>query len=162
PVPENPYAPFYSGPPADQHILHHWTPDPNQVFYVPSISQGIPLGWYHPPAFPTNGNNPCMYPRGYSAAPLNSTYLSPTHYYVYPVPTAAPAPPEHPDNYSPPYLPFSTQVPSSSRQQRVEAYIQQCNKVLHFLYLSPAEFARHAHTLLINLGYPDTSATPEV
>ncbi|KNZ75083.1 hypothetical protein J132_04567 [Termitomyces sp. J132] len=42
PVPENPYTPFYPGPPTDQYVPHHWTPDPNQAFYAPSISQGIP------------------------------------------------------------------------------------------------------------------------
>ncbi|KAG5349310.1 hypothetical protein C0989_004708 [Termitomyces sp. Mn162] len=59
-------------------------------------------------------------------------------------------------------MPFSAQVPPSPRQQRVKAYAQQCNNVLCFLCLSPAEFTRHAHTLLINLGYSDTSATLEV
>ncbi|KNZ78593.1 hypothetical protein J132_11163 [Termitomyces sp. J132] len=58
PVPENPYAPFYPGPPTDQYVPHHWTPDPNQAFYTPSISQGIPPGWRHPPMFSANGNNP--------------------------------------------------------------------------------------------------------
>ncbi|KAG5326338.1 hypothetical protein C0989_011381, partial [Termitomyces sp. Mn162] len=38
----------------------------------------------------------------------------------------------------------------------------QRDEVLRFLRLSPAEFARHTHTLLTNLGYPNTSATPEV
>ncbi|KAG5716117.1 hypothetical protein E4T56_gene10883 [Termitomyces sp. T112] len=142
PVPENSYAPFYPGPLADH--------------------QGIPLGWHCPPAFPANDNNPCMYPRGYSAVPPNPAYLLPAHYYAYPVPAAAPVPPEHPDDYSPPCLPFSAQVPSSPKQQRVKAYVQQHNEVLHFLCLSPVEFARHACTLLVSLGYPDTSATPEV
>ncbi|KNZ73616.1 hypothetical protein J132_10562 [Termitomyces sp. J132] len=162
PVPENPYAPFHTGPPVDQYVSHHWTPDSNQAFYAPSISQEIPPGWCYPPAFPTNGNNPCMYPKEYSAVPPNPAYLPPTHYYMYSVPAAAPAPPEHPDNYSPPCLLFLTQVPSSPRQQRVKAYIQQHDKVLCFLCLSPTEFARHAHTLLVNLGYPNTSATLEV
>ncbi|KAG5351822.1 hypothetical protein C0989_004814 [Termitomyces sp. Mn162] len=134
----------------------------SMAFYAPSISQKIPPGWRCPPAFPTNGNNPCMYPGGYSAAPPNPAYLLPTHYYAYPVPAAAPAPPEPMDNYSPPRLPFSAQVPPFFRQQRVEAYIQQCNEVLRFLCLSPVEFARHARTLLTHLGYPNTSATPEV
>ncbi|KAG5349629.1 hypothetical protein C0989_002672 [Termitomyces sp. Mn162] len=141
PVPGNPYALFYPGPPADQYIPCHWTPDSNQAFYAPSISQGIPLGWCHPPAFPANGSNPCMYPGEYSAAPLNPTYLFPTHYYAHPVPTAASAPPEHIDNYSPPHLPFSAQAPPSPKQQR---------------------FTRCTCTLLINLGYSNTPATPEV
>ncbi|KNZ74396.1 hypothetical protein J132_06966 [Termitomyces sp. J132] len=162
PVPENPYAPFYPGPPANQYIPHHWTPDPNQAFYTPSISQGIPPGWHHLPVFSANGNNPCMYSRGYSAAPPNPAYLPPTHNYVYPVPAAALAPPEPMDNYSPPCLPFSTQVLPSPRQQRVKAYIQQRDEVLCFLCLSPMEFARCACTLLTNLGYPNTSTTPEV
>ncbi|KNZ77556.1 hypothetical protein J132_05149 [Termitomyces sp. J132] len=161
-VPENPYAPFYPGPPADQYVPCHWTPDSNQAFYAPSISQGIPLGWRCPPAFPANGNNFHMYPRGYSAVLPNPAYFPPTHYYIYPVPAAAPAPLEHPDNYSPPHLPFSTQIPPSPRQQRVKAYIQQCDKVLYFLCLSFMEFARCTCTLLINLGYSNTSATPEV
>ncbi|KAG5715635.1 hypothetical protein E4T56_gene474 [Termitomyces sp. T112] len=84
------------------YVPCHWTPDPNQVFYTPSISQGIPLGWCCPPAFPADGNYPCTYSGGFSAALPNSAYLLPAHYYVYSVPTAAPAPPEHPDNYSPP------------------------------------------------------------
>ncbi|KAG5333224.1 hypothetical protein C0989_006052 [Termitomyces sp. Mn162] len=159
-VPENPYALFYSGPLADQYVSCYWTPDPNQAFYAPSISQGIPPGWHCPPAFPADGNNLCMYSGGYPAAPPNPTYLSPTHYYAYPVPAAAS--PEHPDNYSPSHLPFSAQLPPFPRQQRVKAYIQQCDEVLHFLHLSTAEFARHACTLLINLGYPNTPTTLEV
>ncbi|KAG5335818.1 hypothetical protein C0989_000210 [Termitomyces sp. Mn162] len=97
-----------------------------------------------------------MYPGEFSTTPPNPAYLSPTYYYVYPIPAAAPAPLEHPDNYSPPQLPFPTQIPPFSRQQWIKAYVQQCNKVLCFLCLSPAEFARHAHALLINLGYPNT------
>ncbi|KAG5330259.1 hypothetical protein C0989_009064 [Termitomyces sp. Mn162] len=159
---ENPYAPFYPGPFADQYVPRHWTPDPNQAFYAPSISQGIPPGWRRPPAFHTDGNNPHINPGGYSAAPLNPAYLPPTHYYMYPIPAAAPVPPEPMDNYSPPRPLFAAPTPSSPRQQRVEAYAQQCDKVLHFLCLSPAEFARRTHTLLTNLGYPDTSATLEV
>ncbi|KAG5349265.1 hypothetical protein C0989_004950 [Termitomyces sp. Mn162] len=132
------------------------------AFYAPSISQGIPPGWRHPPTFSADGNNPHMYSREYSAALPNPTYLSPTHYYVYPVPTAAPTPPGPMDNYSPPCMLFPTQAPPSLRQQRVEAYAQQHDKVLHFLCLSPVEFARCTHTLLTNLGYPNTSTTPEV
>ncbi|KAG5350087.1 hypothetical protein C0989_000248 [Termitomyces sp. Mn162] len=59
-------------------------------------------------------------------------------------------------------MPFPAQAPPSPRQQRVKAYAQQRNKVLCFLHLSSAEFARHTYTLLTNLGYPNTSATPEV
>ncbi|KAG5331200.1 hypothetical protein C0989_008310 [Termitomyces sp. Mn162] len=66
------------------------------------------------------------------------------------------------DNYSPPHMLFPTQAPPSPRQQRVKAYAQQRDEVLCFLHLSPAEFARCTHTLLTNLGYPDTSTTPEV
>ncbi|KNZ79072.1 hypothetical protein J132_04772 [Termitomyces sp. J132] len=162
PVPENPYAPFYPGPSMDQYVPHHWTPDPNQAFYAPSISQGIPLGWRHPPMFSANGNNPHMYPRGYSVAPPNPAYLLPTHYYTYPVSAAAPIPPGPMDNYSPPHMPFPAQAPSSPRQQRVKVYAQQRDKVLCFLCLSPPEFARCTCTLLTNLGYPNTSATLEV
>ncbi|KAG5734773.1 hypothetical protein E4T56_gene672 [Termitomyces sp. T112] len=162
PLPENPYAPFYSGPFVDQYVPRHWTPDPNQAFYALSISQGIPLGWCHPPALHADGNNPCINPRGYSTAPPNPTYLPPAHYYAYPIPTTAPVPPEPMDNYSPPRPPFATQTPPSPRQQRVEAYTQQCDKVLCFLCLSPAEFTRHTRTLLTNLGYSDASATLEV
>ncbi|KAG5735374.1 hypothetical protein E4T56_gene12805 [Termitomyces sp. T112] len=61
----------------------------------------------------------------------------------------------------PPRPPFATQTPPSPRQQRVKAYAQQRDKVLRFLHLSPVELARHTRTLLTNLGYPDTSATPE-
>ncbi|KNZ76981.1 hypothetical protein J132_10327 [Termitomyces sp. J132] len=129
PLLENPYAPFYLGPFADQYMPRHWTPDPNQAFYTPSISQGIPLGWRCPPTFHADGNNPHINPRGYSAAPPNPTYLPPAHYYA---------------------------------QQRVEAYTQQCDEVLRFLHLSPAEFARRTRTLLTNLGYSDASATLEV
>ncbi|KAG5349068.1 hypothetical protein C0989_006197 [Termitomyces sp. Mn162] len=102
PILENSYAPFYPGPFADQYMPRHWTPDPNQVFYAPSISQGIPPGWRHPPAFHTNGNNPRINPGGYSAAPPNPAYLPSAHHYVYPIPAAAPVPPEAMDNYSPP------------------------------------------------------------
>ncbi|KAG5348208.1 hypothetical protein C0989_010821 [Termitomyces sp. Mn162] len=159
---ENPYAPFYPGPFADQYMPHHWTPDPNQAFYAPSISQGIPPGWRRPPAFHADGNNPHINPRGYSAAPPNPAYLPPAHYYAYPISAAAPVPPEPMDNYSPPCPLFAAQTPPSPRQQRVKAYAQQCDKVLRFLHLSPAEFARRTCALLTNLGYPDASATPEV
>ncbi|KAG5328285.1 hypothetical protein C0989_010715, partial [Termitomyces sp. Mn162] len=125
PLLENPYAPFYPGPFADQYVPCHWTPDPNQAYYAPSISQGIPLGWRCPSAFHANGNNPCINPRGYSAAPPNPTYLSPAHYYAYPIPTAAPVPPEPMDNYSLPCPLFAAQTPLSPRQQRVKAYAQQ-------------------------------------
>ncbi|KAG5337504.1 hypothetical protein C0989_009464 [Termitomyces sp. Mn162] len=159
---ENPYAPFYPGPPTDQYVPRHWTPDPNQAFYAPSISQGIPPGWRRPPAFSADGNNPHMYPGGYSAAPPNLAYLPPAHYYAYPVPAAAPTPLGPMDNYSPPCMLFPAQAPPSPRQQRVEAYTQQHDKVLCFLCLSPMEFARRTCTLLTNLGYPNTSMTPEV
>ncbi|KAG5348936.1 hypothetical protein C0989_007094 [Termitomyces sp. Mn162] len=162
PVLENPYALFYPGPPTDQYVPHHWTPDHNQAFYVPSISQGISLGWRHPSAFSANGNNPHMYSRGYSAAPPNPTYFPPVHYYAYPVPAAAPTTPGPMDNYSPPQMPFSAQAAPSPRQRRVEAYTQQCDEVLRFLRLSPTEFTRCTHTLLTNLGYPNTSVTLEV
>ncbi|KAG5340386.1 hypothetical protein C0989_001880 [Termitomyces sp. Mn162] len=102
-----------------------------------------------------------MYPGEYSAAPPNPAYLPPTHYYAYPVPAAAPTPPGPMDNYSPPLMLFPAQAPSP-RQQRVEVYAQQCDQVLCFLHLSPAEFARCTRTLLTNLGYPNTSMTPEV
>ncbi|KNZ74173.1 hypothetical protein J132_07697 [Termitomyces sp. J132] len=46
-----------------------------------------------------------MYPGGYFAAPPNPAYLPPAHYYAYPVPAAAPTPPEPMDNYSPPLVP---------------------------------------------------------
>ncbi|KAG5351402.1 hypothetical protein C0989_006638 [Termitomyces sp. Mn162] len=151
PLLENSYAPFYLGPFADQYVPRHWTPDPNQAFYAPSISQGIPPGWHHPPAFHADGNNPRINPGGYSAAPPNPAYLPPAHYYAYPISAAAPVPPEATDNYFPP-----------PPTQRIKAYAQQCDKVLHFLCLSPAEFARCTRTLLTNLGYPDASTTPEV
>ncbi|KNZ71323.1 hypothetical protein J132_09978 [Termitomyces sp. J132] len=162
PVPENPYALLYSGPSTDQYVPRHWTPDPNQAFYAPSISQGMPPGWRRPPTFSTDGNNPCMYPGGYSAVPPNPAYLPPAHYYVYPVLATAPTPLGPMDNYSPPHMPFPAQAPPSPRQQRVEVYAQQRDEVLRFLRLSPMEFARCTHTLLTNLGYPNTSVTPEV
>ncbi|KAG5349080.1 hypothetical protein C0989_006114, partial [Termitomyces sp. Mn162] len=138
----NPYTPFYPGPPTDH--------------------QGIPPGWCCPPAFSADGNNPCMYPGGYSAVPPNPAYLTPAHYYAYPVPAAAPTPPGPMNNYSPPCMPFPAQAPPSPRQQRVKVYAQQRDKVLHFLRLSPVEFAKCTRTLLTNLGYPNTSTTPEV
>ncbi|KAG5349249.1 hypothetical protein C0989_005023, partial [Termitomyces sp. Mn162] len=147
---------------ADQYMPRHWTPDPNQAFYAPSISQGIPPGWRHPPAFHADGNNHRINPGEYSAAPPNPAYLPPAHYYAYPIPAAAPVPPEAMDNYSPPRPLFAAQTPPSPRQQRVKAYAQQRDEVLRFLCLSPAEFARRTHTLLTNLGYPNASATPEV
>ncbi|KAG5316145.1 hypothetical protein C0989_001600, partial [Termitomyces sp. Mn162] len=82
PILENSYAPFYLGPFADQYVPRHWTPDPNQAFYAPSISQGIPPGWRRPPAFHADGNNPRINPGGYSAAPPNPAYLPPAHYYA--------------------------------------------------------------------------------
>ncbi|KAG5349509.1 hypothetical protein C0989_003356 [Termitomyces sp. Mn162] len=118
--------------------------------------------WHCPPTFSADGNNPPMYPGGYSVAPPNPAYLLPAHYYAYPIPAAAPTPLGPMDNYSPPRMPFPAQAPPSPRQQRVEVYAQQRDKVLCLLCLSPAEFARHTCTLLTNLGYPDTSATLEV
>ncbi|KAG5734831.1 hypothetical protein E4T56_gene623 [Termitomyces sp. T112] len=162
PILENSYAPFYLSPFTDQYAPRHWTPDPNQAFYAPSISQGIPPGWHRPPAFHADGNNPRINPGGYSAASPNPAYLPPAHYYVYPISAAAPVPLEATDNYSPPRPPFAAQTPPSPRQQRIEAYAQQRDKVLRFLRLSPAEFARHTRTLLTNLGYPDASTTPEL
>ncbi|KAG5350451.1 hypothetical protein C0989_011024 [Termitomyces sp. Mn162] len=103
-----------------------------------------------------------MYPRGYSAVSPNPADLPPAHYYAYPVPATAPTPLGPMDNYSPPRMPFPAQAPPSPRQQRVEVYAQQHDKVLRFLCLSPTEFARCTCTLLTNLGYPNTSATPEV
>ncbi|KNZ81761.1 hypothetical protein J132_10039 [Termitomyces sp. J132] len=84
PLLENSYAPFYPG------VLR------------PSISQGIPPGWRRPPTFHADGNNPHINPGGYSAAPPNPAYLPPAHYYAYPIPAAAPVPPEATDNYFPP------------------------------------------------------------
>ncbi|KNZ77044.1 hypothetical protein J132_07705 [Termitomyces sp. J132] len=162
PLLENPYAPFYLGPFVDQYMPRHWTPDPNQAFYTLSISQGIPPGWRRPPMLHANGNNPRINPGGYSAALPNPAYLLPAHYYAYPIPAAAPVPPEPMDNYSPPHPLFAAQTPPSPRQQRVKAYAQQRNEVLRFLHLSPAEFARHTCALLTNLGYPDASTTLEV
>ncbi|KAG6882455.1 hypothetical protein C0993_010478 [Termitomyces sp. T159_Od127] len=40
-------------------------------------------------------------------------------------------------------------------------YIQQRDEVLRLLRISPAEFARRAHALLISLGHSDLSGTPE-
>ncbi|KAG5718577.1 hypothetical protein E4T56_gene16599 [Termitomyces sp. T112] len=137
-VPENPYAPFYPGPPTDQYVPCHWTPDPNQAFYAPSISQGIPPGWHCPPAFSADGNNPHMYLGGYSAVPLNPAYLPSAHYYAYLVPATAPTPPGPMDNYSP----------------------LVCHSPPKPLLLPGSKGC--THTLLTNLGYPDTSATPEV
>ncbi|KAG5723576.1 hypothetical protein E4T56_gene18115 [Termitomyces sp. T112] len=137
-------------------------PHSTWAFYAPSISQGIPPGWRCPPAFHANGNNPRINPGGYSTAPSNSAYLPPAHYYAYPIPAAAPAPPEAMDNYSPPHPLFAAQTPPSPKQQRIKAYAQQCDEVLRFLRLSPMEFARRTRTLLTNLRYPDASATPEV
>ncbi|KAG5720274.1 hypothetical protein E4T56_gene3345 [Termitomyces sp. T112] len=77
-------------------------PPSTQAFYTPSISQEIPPGWRCPPTFHTNGNNPRINPGGYSTAPPNPAYLPPAHYYAYPIPAAAPVPPEPMDNYSPP------------------------------------------------------------
>ncbi|KAG5338260.1 hypothetical protein C0989_007845 [Termitomyces sp. Mn162] len=39
---------------------------------------------------------------------------------------------------------------------------QYCDEVLHFLCLSPVEFTRRAHTLLVILGYSNTSTASEV
>ncbi|KAG5334832.1 hypothetical protein C0989_002892 [Termitomyces sp. Mn162] len=60
-----------------------------------------------------------------------------------------------------PYAPFYP-GPFADQQQRVKAYAQQHDKVLCFLHLSPTEFARRTCTLLINLGYLNAAATPEV
>ncbi|KAG5720042.1 hypothetical protein E4T56_gene5666 [Termitomyces sp. T112] len=144
-VPENYYAPFYSGPPTDH--------------------QEVLLDWHCPPTFSANGNHPCMYPGGFlgaPSAPPNPAYLPPAHYYVSPVPATAPTPLEQPDNYSSSQQPLSAQISPSPRQQQVEAYVQQCNEVLHSLSISLVEFARHACTLFVGLGYHDTSTTLEV
>ncbi|KAG5337936.1 hypothetical protein C0989_008636 [Termitomyces sp. Mn162] len=108
------------GLPVDQYVPCHWTPDPNQAFYTPSISQGVPLGWHYPPTFPADGVYSHMYPGGFPGAPPampNSAYLPPVHYYAYPIPAVAPAPPEQPDNYPPSQLQFPAQILSFLRQQ---------------------------------------------
>ncbi|KAG5719021.1 hypothetical protein E4T56_gene20421 [Termitomyces sp. T112] len=110
-------------------LLSPWDPPP--LFLTPAYiinsspghSMLLPLAREYPWAgtalstFPANGNNPHIYPRGFPAPPPNSTYLPPTHYYVYLIPAAAPAPLEHPDNYFPPQLPFPAQIPPFPRQQ---------------------------------------------
>ncbi|KNZ78714.1 hypothetical protein J132_10819 [Termitomyces sp. J132] len=146
PLLENPYAPFYPGPFMDQYVPCHWTPDPNQAFYAPSISQGIPPGWRHPPTFHTDGNNPHINPGGYSAAPS----------------TPPTFPPPITMRIQSPLQPQSLWNPWITTPPPAHSYAQQRNKVLCFLCLSPMEFARHTCTLLTNLSYSDTSATPEV
>ncbi|KAG6895419.1 hypothetical protein C0993_009595, partial [Termitomyces sp. T159_Od127] len=54
-----------------------------------------------------------------------------------------------------------TPPPSPLDHQPVEAYIQQRDKVLCSLHISPAEFAKHACTLLVNLGHNNLFGTPE-
>ncbi|KNZ82264.1 hypothetical protein J132_03778 [Termitomyces sp. J132] len=70
--------------------------------------------------------------------------------------------PLQPQSLRSPWITIPPPCPPFAAQTRVKAYAQQRDEVLHFLCLSPAEFARHTHTLLTNLGYPDASATPEV
>ncbi|KAG5726616.1 hypothetical protein E4T56_gene5587 [Termitomyces sp. T112] len=144
---------FWSTPTSPHH-----SPNPLKL-------PGVPPSWHHPPTFSANGTYPHMYPGGFlraSPAMPNSAYLSLAHYYAYPIPAAAPVPPDQLDNYSLSQLQFPTQIPPSFRQQQVEAYVQQHNKVLCFLHLSPIELARHACTVLVSLCYHDTPGTLEV
>ncbi|KAG5734134.1 hypothetical protein E4T56_gene1389 [Termitomyces sp. T112] len=141
PLLENPYAPFYPGPFADQEYpwagatLPHSTP----MAIIPvSTPEDTPQHPPTPPTFPSPITMRIQSPL--QPQSLRSLWIT--------------IPPPHP--------PFAAQTPPSPRQQRVEAYAQQCNKVLCFLHLSPAEFARHTRTLLTNLGYPNTSATLEL
>ncbi|KAG5341906.1 hypothetical protein C0989_007066 [Termitomyces sp. Mn162] len=105
---------------------------------------GMPMATWAPPALP------------------NPAYLPLTHYYAYPNPTVPLVPPEQFNNYSPSQLQPPAQAPPSLTQQQVKAYVQQGNKVLYSLHLSPAEFARCTCTLLNNLGYQITPRTLEV
>ncbi|KAG6874746.1 hypothetical protein C0993_012426, partial [Termitomyces sp. T159_Od127] len=87
----------------------------------------------------------------YYAQPASALLLPPQRYpdtYYLPQPQPPAAPPSHPP-------------PSPLGCQRIKAYLQQCDKVLWSLCISPAEFARRAHALLVSLGHNDLSGTPE-
>ncbi|KAG6899918.1 hypothetical protein C0993_005308 [Termitomyces sp. T159_Od127] len=58
-----------------------------------------------------------------------------------------------------PGVPSSHTPPSFLGCQQVKAYIQQRDKVLQLLRISPAEFARRARALLVSLGHNDLSGT---
>ncbi|KAG6875499.1 hypothetical protein C0993_008925, partial [Termitomyces sp. T159_Od127] len=101
-------------------------------------------------------------------APVHTSaaFFTPGQCYAQPAPALPPPPQGYPDTYylpwpRPPAAPPSHTPPSSLGCQQLEAYIQQCDKVLQSLRISPVEFARHARALLVSLGLNDLSGTPE-
>ncbi|KAG6899727.1 hypothetical protein C0993_007457, partial [Termitomyces sp. T159_Od127] len=139
--------------------------------------QGIPQDWRRNSLQATAGTHQQVLLEGMPEtlpgawAPLalahaSTAFFAPGQYYAQP----APAPPLHPQGYPDTYYlswpqlpaaPPSHTPPSPLGCQQVEANIQQCDKILHLLCISPAEFARCACTLLVSLGHNDLSGTPE-
>ncbi|KAG5716110.1 hypothetical protein E4T56_gene10873 [Termitomyces sp. T112] len=149
PLLENPYAPFYPGPFADQHS----TPPPSAREY-PQAGAALPHSMLMAIIPVLTPENTLQHP------PTPPTFPPPITMRI-----QSPLQPQSlwsPWITIPPRPPFATQTPPSPRQQRVKAYAQQHDEVLRFLHLFPVEFARHTCTLLTNLGYPDASTTPEV
>ncbi|KAG6875618.1 hypothetical protein C0993_008285 [Termitomyces sp. T159_Od127] len=184
-VPENYYAmstpqPLYPAPLIKHYptlVPRYWALDQNQVPYGPSISQSIPQDWRRNSLQATAGTHQQVLPGGMletlpsAWAPLapahaSAVFFAPGQYYAQPAPATPPPPQGYPDTYylswpRPPAAPPSHTPPSPLGRQRIKAYIQQRDEVLRLLCISPAEFARCAHALLVNLGHSDLSGTPE-
>ncbi|KAG6877434.1 hypothetical protein C0993_007366 [Termitomyces sp. T159_Od127] len=99
-------------------------------------------------------------------AHTSAAFFTLGQYYAQPAPALPPPLQDHPDTYylpqpRPPVAPPSHTLPSPLGHQQVEAYIHQHDEVLCSLCISLAEFVKHAHTLLISLGYNDLSGTPK-
>ncbi|KAG6882846.1 hypothetical protein C0993_008946 [Termitomyces sp. T159_Od127] len=195
PVPENYYAmstpqPMYLAPLIEHYptlVPRYWAPDQNQVPYGPSISQGIPQDWRCNSLQATTGTHQWVLPRGMPEtlpgtwAPLalahaSAAFFTLRQYYTQPIPALPPPSQGYPDTYYLPWpqpsaVPPSHTPPSLLGRQQVKAYIQQRDKVLQSLCISPAEFARCACALLVDLNLWDklrtlvdeihTSSTPQ-
>ncbi|KAG6881931.1 hypothetical protein C0993_012444, partial [Termitomyces sp. T159_Od127] len=99
-------------------------------------------------------------------AHASAAFFAPGQYYAQPASALPPPPQRYPDTYyllqlQPSAAPPSHTPPSPMGCQRVEAYIQQRDEVLQSLRISPAEFARRAHALLVSLEHNDLSETLE-
>ncbi|KAG6884405.1 hypothetical protein C0993_011465 [Termitomyces sp. T159_Od127] len=184
-VPDNYYAMstpqlLYPAPSIEHYptlVPRYWAPDQNQVPYSPSISQGIPQNWQCNLFQATAGTHQWVLPRGMletllgarallALAHTSSAFFALDQYYAQ---LASALPPPLQDYSDTCYLPWPRTPaappihtpPSPLDHQRVEAYIQLHDEVLCSLHISPAEFAKHACTLLISLGHYNLFGTLE-
>ncbi|KAG6884312.1 hypothetical protein C0993_012213 [Termitomyces sp. T159_Od127] len=101
-------------------------------------------------------------------APVHASaaFFAPGQYYAQPALAPPPQPQGYLDTYYLPWPQLPVAPPSCTPSsplgcRQVEAYIQQHDKVLCSLLISPAEFAKSVHALLVSLRHHDLSGTPE-